>query len=111
MFFGCKQHHIDSFLPNWGACKNLPRSVVLLTISSTQGDDKVVDDMYIPGGKQQYLRRDYRIIKNTVEGEEPMWHKQLAVKKVARSQAEKVVVDLIVSRSKDDISRLYNKLT
>lgn len=76
----------------------------------TQEDGKVVEDMYIPGPSTQYLKKEYKIIKNTVEGMEPMWHKQLAVKRVSKTEAEKVVVDLIVSRSKDDISKLYTKL-
>lgn len=66
--------------------------------------------MYIPGSSQQYLKKDYAIITDTVEGEEPMWHKQLAVRRVVRSQATKVVVDVIVARSRDKISKLYTKL-
>lgn len=67
--------------------------------------------MYIPGPSQQYLKKGYRIIKNTVEGEEPMRHKQLAVKRVPVAQVEKAVVDVIVSRSRDKISKLYTKMT
>ena len=67
--------------------------------------------MYIPGPSQQYLKREYKIITDTVEGEEPMWHKQLAVKKVPAAEAEKAVVDVIVSRSRDKISKLYTKMT
>lgn len=77
---------------------------------SFQGDDKVVEDMYIPGGSQQYLKKDYKIITDTVEGQEPMYHKQLAVKRVLRAHATKVVVDVIVARSKDSISKIYTKL-
>ena len=66
--------------------------------------------MYIPGPSQQYLKKEYRIIKDTVEGEEPMHHKQLAVKRVPKSQAEKFVVDVVVARSKDNISKLYTRL-
>lgn len=66
--------------------------------------------MYIPGPSQQYLKKEYHIITDTVEGEEPMYHKQLAVKRVLRSQATDVVVDLIVARSRDNISKLYTKL-
>lgn len=38
-----------------------------------------------------------------------MWHKQLAVKKVKRSEAKKVVADIIVCKSKDEISQMYKK--
>ena len=71
----------------------------------------VVEDMYIPGPSQQYLKKNYKILKNTVEGQEPMRHKQLAVKRVPKTEATRVVVDLIVSRSKDSISKLYTKLS
>ena len=67
--------------------------------------------MLIPGPSQQYLRRDYKIIKDTVEGADPMYHKQLAVKRVEKSSATNVLVDLIVCRSKDSISKLYKKLS
>jgi hypothetical protein len=77
---------------------------------SFQEDDKVVETMYIPGVSQQYLKKDFRIITDTVEGKEPMHHKQLAVKRVLRAQATKVVMDLIIARSKDKISNLYTKL-
>ena len=66
--------------------------------------------MYIPGSSQQYLKKDYKIITDTVEGQEPMYHKQLAVKRVVRAQATKVIVDVIVARSRDNISKLYTKL-
>lgn len=71
----------------------------------------MVEDMYIPGPSQQYLKKNYKIIKNTVEGEEPMRHKQLAVKRAPAAQLEKAVVDVIVSRSRDKISKLYTKMT
>ena len=66
--------------------------------------------MYIPGPSQQYLRKEYKIITDTVEGQEPFYLKQLAVKRVLLSHATTVVVDLIVARSRDNISKLYHKL-
>ncbi len=66
--------------------------------------------MYIPGVSQQYLQKQYSIITDTVEGDEPLHHKQLAVKRVAKSHAKVVVVDIIVAKSKDKISKLYTKL-
>ena len=67
--------------------------------------------MYVPGPSQQYLKKGYKIIKDTVEGQEPMYHKQLAFKRVPTSEATKVIVDVIVCRSKDNISKLYTKLS
>ena len=69
----------------------------------------MIEDLYVPGKSQQYLRRGYYIIKETEEGSTPMYHKQLAVKKVPRSEAKKVVADIIVARSKDKISSMYQK--
>ena len=74
-------------------------------------DDMVIEDAYIPGSSQQYLKKGYQIITDTVEGEEPMRHKQLAIKKVHRSNATKVIADIIICRSRDSISKLYTKLT
>lgn len=68
-------------------------------------------DMYIPGPSQQWLKKDFKIITDTVEGQEPMWHKQLAIKRESRNEATKAVVDVIVCRGKDNISKLYTKLT
>ena len=39
-----------------------------------------------------------------------MRHRQLAVKKVPRSEAKKVVVDIIVCRSRDRVSKHYKRL-
>ena len=65
--------------------------------------------MYIPSKTQQYLRRGYHIIKETVEGATPMYHRQLAIKSVPRTEAKKAVADIIVARSKDKISSIYTK--
>ena len=43
-------------------------------------------------------------------GDEPMYHKQLAVKKVPRTHASKVVADIIICRSRDNVSKMYKKL-
>ena len=45
-----------------------------------------------------------------ITGEEPMYHKQLAVKRVPRTHASKVVADIISCRSRDNISKMYKKL-
>ncbi len=82
---------------------------VCVCVVLVQDDDKVLEDMYIPSG-QQYLRKGYHVIKDTLEKEEPMRHRQLAVKKVLSDQADKVVVEIIICRSKDTISKLYTKL-
>lgn len=66
--------------------------------------------MYIPGPSQQYLRKEYKIITDTVEGQEPFYHKQLAIKRALPTHATTVVVDVIVARSRDNISKLYRKL-
>ena len=71
--------------------------------------DTVIEDLYIPSKSEQYLRRGYIIIKETEEGNAPMYHRQLAIKTVPRSEAKKVVVDIIVARAKDKISTIYKK--
>ena len=75
-----------------------------------QDDNKVVESVYIPGPSQQYLKKGFKIITDTVEKEEPMRHKQLAIKRVLKSDATIVMVDLIICQSKDDISKIYTKL-
>ena len=72
-------------------------------------NDTVIEDLYIPSKSEQYLRRGYVIIKETVEGSAPMYHRQLAIKTVPRSEAKKVVADIIVARSKDKVSTIYKK--
>ena len=69
----------------------------------------MIEDLYIPSKSEQYLRRGYHIVKETVEGNSPMYHRQLAVKSVPRSEAKKAVADIIVARSKDKISSIYKK--
>ena len=39
-----------------------------------------------------------------------MRHRQLAVKKVPKSEAKMVVADVIVCRGKDNVSKLYKRL-
>ena len=39
-----------------------------------------------------------------------MHHKQLAVKKVPRVHASKVIADVIICRSRDNVSNMYKKL-
>jgi len=77
----------------------------LLTFS--QADGRVLEDLYIPGPSEQYLKKGYKIITDTLEGEEPMRHKQLSVKKVPKSEASDVIVEVIVCQSKDNISKMY----
>lgn len=43
-------------------------------------------------------------------GDEPMRHRQLAVKKVPISEAKMVVADIIVCRGRDSVSKLYRRL-
>lgn len=43
-------------------------------------------------------------------GDEPMHHKQLAIKRVPRSHASKVIADIIICRSRDNVSKMYKKL-
>ena len=43
-------------------------------------------------------------------GKEPMYHRQLAVKRVERSKANKVVADVIVCRGRDKVSKMYKRL-
>ena len=76
-----------------------------------QKDGKVLETMFIPGPSQQYLKKGFKILKDTEEGLEPMYHKQLAFKRVPKEEATKVIVDIIVCRSKDNISKLYTKLS
>ena len=66
--------------------------------------------MYVPGPSQQYLKQEYKIIADTIEGHEPLRHKQLAVKKGLRSEVTDVVVDIIVMRSKDSVSKMYTRM-
>ena len=70
----------------------------------------MLEDMYIPGPSEPYLKKGFKIITDTVEGEEPMRHKQLSIKKVSKDEASDVIVEVIVCRSKDDISKMYTKL-
>ena len=46
----------------------------------------------------------------TCVGDDPMYHKQLAVKKVPRTHANKVIADIIICRSRDNVSKMYKKL-
>ena len=69
----------------------------------------MIEDLYIPSKSEQYLRRGYHIVKETVEGKTPMYHRQLAVKSVPRTEATRVVAEVIVARSKDKISSIYTK--
>ena len=72
----------------------------------------VLEEMLVPGPSQQYLRKGFKIIKDTaVDKQEPLYHKQLAYKRVPKSEVKKVIVDIIVCRSKDNISKLYTKLS
>ena len=43
-------------------------------------------------------------------GKEPMYHRQLAAKRVERSKAKKVIADVIVCRGRDKVSKLYKRL-
>ncbi len=74
-----------------------------------QKDGMVLEDMFIPGPSQQYLKKGFKVMKDTVEGEEPLYHKQLAYKRAPKSEIKKVIVDIIVCRCKDNISKLYTK--
>ena len=71
--------------------------------------DTVIEDLYIPSRGEQYLRRGFTIIKETEEGKSPMYHRQLAIKVVPRSEAKTAIADIIVARSKDKISSIYKK--
>jgi hypothetical protein len=71
--------------------------------------DTVIEDLYIPSRSEQYLRRGYTIIKETEEGKSPMYHRQLAIKVVPRSEAKTAIADIIVARAKDKISSIYKK--
>lgn len=67
--------------------------------------------MYIPGFGVRYLKPGFEIIDRTVEGDrEPLRHKQLAVKKVPRKDATKIVADIVVAKGKDSISKNFTKL-
>ncbi len=73
--------------------------------------DTVIESLYIPGSGVQYLMPFYEVISKTVEGQrDPLRHKQLALKRVHRSQAKKVVSDIVVARGKDSISKNFVKL-
>lgn len=79
--------------------------------TKVESEDLVIESLYIPGAGVQYLMPGYSVISRTVEGErEPLRHKQLALKKVPRSKAKKVVADVVVARGKDDISKMFKRL-
>ena len=31
-------------------------------------DDKIIEDMYIPGGSDRYVMKGYEVVKRTIEG-------------------------------------------
>lgn len=71
--------------------------------------EEVLEDMYVPSAGTRYLYKGFEVVGKTVEGETALRHKQLAVKKVPRKTATKVVADVIVCRSRDKISKLYKQ--
>ena len=54
---------------------------------------------------EPYLKKGFKIVTDTVEGEEPMRHKQLSIKKVSKDEASDVIVEVIVCRSKEASQR------
>ena len=81
------------------------------TRTHTHTQDLVIESLYIPGAGVQYLMPGFSVVARTMEGDrDPLRHKQLALKKVPRSQAKKVVADVVVARGKDSISKMFTKL-
>ncbi len=86
--------------------------MVLLVVQ--RDDDTVLVSMYISKAfhNQRYnrdtIRQGFSIIKQTVEGEEPLRLKNLAVKKMARSRAPNAIVDIRVYHINDCISIPFN---
>ena len=71
----------------------------------------VVESLYIPGAGSSYLMPGYKILSRTIEGSrDPIRHRQLAVKKVPRAEATKVIADIVIAKGKDQISKMYKRL-
>lgn len=81
-----------------------------LCFTKEDKDGTVIEEMYIPRRTAYRLRPGFKIVPKTVEGKEPMYHRQLAVKRVERSKANKVVADVIVCRGRDKVSKMYKRL-
>lgn len=73
-------------------------------------NDTVIEDMIIPPPSQRYLRKGYRAIPETPDGEEPLRHKQLVLKRSKRTDCSEAVVDIVVYRSKDEPAHNFRKL-
>lgn len=73
-------------------------------------NDTVIEDMIIPPPSQRYLRKGYRAIPETPDGEEPLRHKQLVLKRSKRTDCSEAVVDIVVYRSKDEPAHSFRKL-
>ena len=71
--------------------------------------NEIIEDMYIPSSGSRYLYKRFEVIPKTVEGDTPLRHKQLAIKKVPRKTATKAIADVIVCRSKDKVSKMYKQ--
>lgn len=70
----------------------------------------VIEDMYIPGSGDRYVVKGYQVAKRTVEGDDSLNCRYLAIKKVKRNIAKNVVYDITVFRYKDKPASCYKKL-